>query len=147
MGELVGVGTHQVAIDPEQVPVYRKHLVEARQKAQEDYDKTVLSLAGGALGISFAFVKDIAGPGPVLVPFWLMAAWACWGVSSLCVLISFYTSHIGLDRSIQHIDRGEFTYRPGGTAVILTNILNAVGGLSFVLGIGAISVFVYLNVR
>ena len=28
---------------------YRSHLVEARQKAFEDFDKTVLALSGGAL--------------------------------------------------------------------------------------------------
>jgi hypothetical protein len=146
LGDEVGEAG-ELVIDLEQVPEYRKHLVQARQKAQEDFDKTVLSLSAGALGISFAFVKDIIGPGPVVTPFWLMTSWACWAGSSLSILISFYMSHIALDRSIQRIDKGEFIYRPGGFAAILTSILNAVGGISFVLGIGAISLFVYSNLR
>ena len=44
---------------------YRAHLVSAAQKAQEDFDKTLLALSGGALGVSFAFVKDIVGDGSV----------------------------------------------------------------------------------
>jgi len=42
----------------ESLQEYRTHLVAAEQKAQEDYDKTVISLSGGALGISFAFIVD-----------------------------------------------------------------------------------------
>jgi len=46
----------------ENLQEYRKHLVAAEQQVQADFDKTVLSLSGGALGISFAFVKN-----PVIV--------------------------------------------------------------------------------
>lgn len=42
-----------------------KFLRDADQQAQTDYEKTVLSLSGGALGISFAFVKDIVGSKPL----------------------------------------------------------------------------------
>lgn len=38
---------------------YRKWLVEADHKASQAYDKALLTLAGGALGISFAFLKDL----------------------------------------------------------------------------------------
>ena len=57
---------------------YRLHLVAAEQKAQEDFDKTILSLSGGALGVSFVFLKDIVGPEHVAAPAWLFAAWLTW---------------------------------------------------------------------
>jgi len=138
---------HNPHIDESAVPAYRAHLVQARQKAQEDYDKTVLSLSGGALGISFAFVKDIVGSGPTASPHLLMLAWVAWGLSSACVLISFYTSHITLERAIKQIDRGEYRYQPGGKAATLTHALNALGGIAFVLGVAAIAVFVNSNLR
>jgi hypothetical protein len=37
---------------------YRSLLVQTWQKAQDDFDKAVLSLSGGALGVSFIFLKD-----------------------------------------------------------------------------------------
>jgi hypothetical protein len=36
---------------PEHLVDYRKLLVGAEQKAQEDFDKTVLALSGAALGV------------------------------------------------------------------------------------------------
>ena len=57
---------------------YRKWLVSAEQKSQEDFDKTILSLSGGALGISFVFLKDVIGPLPILQPGFLLAAWLAW---------------------------------------------------------------------
>ena len=63
----------------EQLKEYRNWLIAAEQKAQEDFDKTVLSLSGGALGISFAFVKDIVGDQPLIKTKFLLTAWIAWG--------------------------------------------------------------------
>ena len=41
---------------------YRALLVQTWQKTQDDIDKAILSLSGGALGVSFVFLKDIVGP-------------------------------------------------------------------------------------
>ena len=82
---------------------YRKHLQTAEQKSQEDFDKTVLSLSGGALGISFVFLKDVIGPNPVVNPGMLFAAWVAWGSSTFCVLASYYASHLALRRAIRHL--------------------------------------------
>lgn len=43
---------------------WREHLVSAEQKSQEDLDKALLSLSGGALGVSLIFLKDVIGQGP-----------------------------------------------------------------------------------
>lgn len=36
--------------------MYYEHLVEARQQAYADYDKTLVALAGGAFGVSALFI-------------------------------------------------------------------------------------------
>ena len=59
---------------------YRESLEALKQKSQDSYDKTVLSLSAGALGLSFAFVKDIVGSWPPQAYAWLFAAWVSWGV-------------------------------------------------------------------
>ena len=59
---------------------YREWLVVAEQKSQENFDKTVLTLSGGALGISFAFLKDIVGPQPIILSVFLLTAWFAWEI-------------------------------------------------------------------
>ncbi|MDD5774068.1 MAG: hypothetical protein PHX78_11450 [bacterium] len=84
---------------------YRNHLVAAEQKAQEDFDKTVLSLSGGALGISFAFIKDIVGAGPFEKLFFLLFSWISWSSSIIIVLLSFFFSHLALRQAINQVDK------------------------------------------
>jgi hypothetical protein len=130
-----------------QLEEYRTHLVEARQKAFEDFDKTVLALSGGALGVSFAFVKDLVGPGPLSCKSCLLTAWICWGTSVVTVLISYFSSQLALDRSIAEVDAGSRPRRPGGVFWWLTTILNALGGLLFLLGLILLIVFVSHNLE
>jgi hypothetical protein len=37
---------------------YRAQLVAVQRKSEEAFDKTVVTLSGGALGVSFAFVTN-----------------------------------------------------------------------------------------
>jgi hypothetical protein len=86
------LATQQVSADGsiDDLDGYREHLVQALQKAHEDFDKTVLTLSGGALVVSITFVKDIVGPGSVIHKGLLMLSWFCWGISVTSVLISYY---------------------------------------------------------
>jgi hypothetical protein len=126
---------------------YRTHLVEARQKAFEDFDKTVLTLSGGALAVSITFVKDLLGPGALSYERCLLSAWVCWGVSVLTVLVSYYSSQLTLNRAINQIDSGTRSSRPGGLFRVFTLTLNAVGGLLFLAGLILLIVFVSRNLE
>ena len=61
---------------------YRRSLVALRQDAQVDYDKAILTLSGGALGISFAFFRDITGKLGTGHAGFLLAAWIFWHSAS-----------------------------------------------------------------
>lgn len=125
---------------------YRKWLVAAEQKSQEDFDKTVLSLSGGALGISFVFLKDVIGPRPLVLSGFLLAAWLAWAFSTFSVLISFYLSHLALRCAIAQVDDGTIhEQQPGGTFACLTAMLNAMGALLFLVGVCCITVFAGAN--
>jgi hypothetical protein len=127
---------------------YRRHLQTAEQKSQEDFDKTVLSLSGGALGISFVFLKDVIGPNPVVSPNLLFAAWVAWGSSTFCVLASYYASHLALRRAIRQVDDGTIRkQKPGGAFGRLTALLNAAGALLFLVGVFAIVFFANANLK
>ena len=126
---------------------YRNHLVEARQKSFDEFDKTVLTLSGGGLAVSIAFVKDLLGPGTLYLKTFLLSSWFCWVFSLLTVLVSHYLSQLTLDRAIQEIDAGARPKRPGGPFRILTLILNALEGLLFVAGLILLIIFVSNNLE
>lgn len=125
---------------------YRKWLVAAEQKSQEDFDKTVLSLSGGALGISFVFLKDVIGPQPIVQSGFLLAAWLAWAFSTISVLTSFYLSHLALRRAISQVDAGTiYAQPPGGAFARSTAFLNAIGAILFLVGVCCITVFAGAN--
>lgn len=127
---------------------YRKWLISAEQKAQDDFDKAVLSLSGGALGISFVFVKDIAGPGEILDAGMLLFAWFSWALSSLSILASYFFSHLALRKAIKQCGDGSiYSQTPGGIFSLLTGCLNALGAALFVAGVLSISAFAYSNMK
>jgi len=130
----------------DQLKEYRKHLVLAEQKAQEDFDKAVLSLSGGALGISIAFMKDIIGTDPAVQLVLLLAAWACWGLSVVIILWSYFTSQRAMREAIKQVDVGKiYNTHPGGNPDKLTAIFNFIAGVLFPLGVGFMAAFVWFN--
>ncbi len=125
---------------------YKDHLLAAQQKAQEDFDKTVLSLSGGALGVSFVFIKDIVGGGPFDKPCFLLLSWIMWASSITAVLVSYFFSHLALRRAICQVNENKIhNEHPGGCWDIITAILNICGGLLFLAGVAAIIYFVSYN--
>lgn len=84
---------------------FREVLIKVSFDQQNSYDRNVLVLASGALGVSLIFIKDIA-PGPLYaVPFALFGAWALLVICLLSTLISFVTSKKAIDLQIAIVDR------------------------------------------
>ncbi|WP_374562557.1 hypothetical protein [Ideonella sp.] len=124
---------------------YRKLLVEAERKGQEEFDKTVLSLSGGALGVSFVFLKDVIGNQPLDLPGLLIAAWVSWGFSTLAVLLSYHLSIHTIRRCIEQIDRCQRDESFGGVYAEWTKRLNVAGAVLFFVGVISITVFAAFN--
>jgi len=125
---------------------YRDHLIKAEQKAQEDFDKTVITLSGGALGISFAFVKDVVGPDDLVKLCLLYWAWVMWGTSLIAVLFSYFFSHLALRKAVKQADEKTLYHqRVGGGFDIVTAGLNISGAILFVIGVILMILFVKSN--
>jgi hypothetical protein len=125
---------------------YRAYLVQAAQKAQDDFDRALLSLSGGALGISFAFIKDVVGQGPFESPGYLFFAWLCWGISIIFALTSYFVSGLAFRRSIDQVDRQTIRpEHPGGLFDTITGACNILGGVLFFVGVMLIAYFVWHN--
>ncbi len=76
----------------------RKDYIESEHHAQDQVDKAVLTLSGGAFGVSFAFMNDVVGNDPHHLG-WILAAWVAWGLSITLILITFYTSNEAFRRA------------------------------------------------
>jgi len=122
---------------------YRAHLYQLEQKAQESFDKSVLSLSGGALGVSFAFTESFVGRPPYSMQILLALAWIAWAASIVAVLTSFFTSTIALRKELA---RGlPAADGRGNRFDTITGVLNVIGGLLFPTGVVLLAVFVLKN--
>jgi len=127
---------------------YRNTLETLERESQQSYDKAVLTLSGGALGISFAFVSDFLDKSNVICSGWLLTAWISWGVSVSAILFSFFFSNLALRKAIDQVDKKTIQKeRPGGSFDTITAFLNAAGGLLFLVGVISIIIFVIANMR
>lgn len=124
---------------------YRRLLQELENKAQEEYDKTVILLSTGALGLSFTFLKDIVNLKDAHSMYLVVGAWICWAISASSVLYSFYTSRSALRRAIDDLDNNkEHDNNPFDR---LTGMLNFWSGTFFVAGLFFMIAFVKINIR
>jgi len=125
---------------------YRQHLVLAEQKAQEDFDKTVVSLSGGGLGISFAFVDKFIKAGQPTHHGLLFAAWIAWALSIVAVLASYFVSVRALRKAIQQTDAKQIhNEKPGGWWSPLVDVYNVAGLVLFLVGVVLLVMFVGFN--
>jgi hypothetical protein len=118
---------------------HRKWLVSAYEGATQWFDKAIMTLSGGALGVSIAFIHDVA---PKPEHKWLLGvAWILFALSLLLILISFLTSQRAIldmirqiDEDVEKVVRGKATDR-----------LNRAAAGSFVLGAIFLVIFALYN--
>ena len=127
---------------------YRKKLLEWEQKIGESYDKTLITLSGGALGLTIAFVKDIVGKDAIECVFLLLVSWIAWTVSLTSLLATLYFAQFAYRRTIEQLDAGTiYNETPGGGYTGVIHFLNAAGGIGFIIGVIAIVRFAYINLN
>lgn len=71
---------------------YFKEVSEHRAKNQDSYDKYLVQLAAGGLGLSFAFIKLIDDPSKLVSEEAIIIAWLGWAVAVISTLTSFKTA-------------------------------------------------------
>jgi hypothetical protein len=125
---------------------YRDTIRQAFFQSQADYDKTLITLSSGALGISIVFVKDVIGSAVILRASLLLSAWLLWAGSLTITLGAFLTGALFLDRALTMLkdlkvtadDTRKTPNRIQTGAAVLS-------GLLFVGGVVCISLFAYYN--
>ena len=127
---------------------YRRVIEERYAEVCAEYDRTVLLLAGGGLGVSFAFVKDVVpGPSPDTIPL-LVASWSALGVALASVLLAMLFGQLALRKALRQVDAGAIrSSSPGGWQAYATNCLNFAAAGSLVAGIILLAFFAASNLR
>lgn len=134
-------------MDEKQKEIYRNQLLEAEQKIGEGYDKTLITLSGGALAISIAFINDVVGTNSISNGEFLAVAWSSWALSLTSLLLAFYFGGHAYRHAIETLDSNKLnSNNPGGKYSTLTKWLNAVGGLSFLVGVVTFLYFCFRNI-
>jgi len=123
----------------------REWTLKTKHQASLDFDKAVMTLAGGSIGVTLAFLDKVAKP-PMNWPGLLWFSWIALTVSLLAILASHLTSIKAHERVIDTTDavlRGdsesENTIKSGcwGTATMSLNwasaILLTVGLVMFII--------------
>jgi hypothetical protein len=117
-------------------------LEEARTTAQESA-RTVLTLATGALAISVAFYKDIAGETPRFT-LCLGFSWLCFLASIICVMVGYQCRFSNLRQWRLYLS-GVRQEKPPTRQSRIMRWLVLGSMIAFVLGAAALAVFAYIN--
>lgn len=131
----------------EELMKYRDDLLSTLRFLNESYDKILVTLAGGALGLSIAFLKDVIDLESVVYPQFLLAAWFAFILSLATVLGRIFFGIEAYRRAIRQLDDGTiYENRPGGPSAIITRALHALSAVFLLVGLISIATFSYLNV-
>jgi hypothetical protein len=122
------------------------------------YDQWILTLSGGAIALSLAFLEKIASHPEPNTLFLLGLAWFFLMVALLTGLVSLLTAQYSALRQIEILDAEYREWREQGEQgpmpktpkpnryAGLTDILNRVSAPSFVLGVLFLCAFAYANI-
>jgi hypothetical protein len=117
-------------------------------ESQAEYDKQLLALSAGLLGVLLAFVKDIVPLQHAICKQLLYWGYGCLGFCVLAVLISFQLSIFALRKVRSHWkaeydERDSSSFPYGWDKVIF--IVNIMNGIIFAVGLGLCLSFIIRN--
>ncbi|MCL5429658.1 MAG: hypothetical protein M1347_07680 [Chloroflexi bacterium] len=128
---------------------YRDVLRQEYQKNSEDFDKTILSLASGSLGISAGFLNQIVpDPQPGTMPL-LVIAWALMAASLIAIVLSYLQAIDCRKKLIEQIDQAvqshhepKWKISPAATRLSLASAACLILGIGFYLAFAAWNLFI-----
>ena len=137
----------------------RAQLVKNGFEAYRDYDKWLMTVAGSALALSITFLKDIVPFASAKFTGFALGAWASLLLSITACLVSVLLSPVAHDYYRKCMDEigtaegfgydfwGKVRIRQNeGVVALLTRICNCLALGLFVLGMGFLIAFVWVNV-
>ena len=126
---------------------YRADLVETEKFLKDNYDKLVITLSGGALALSLAFLKDIVNLDKAVSLWLLILSWSCFILSLSAVLGAISFGIEAHRRAIHQVDEGIIHQQiPGGFWSKLTKNFHRSSALLLLTGLICLAIFVFINI-
>jgi len=126
---------------------YRNLLISTQHQLNDSYDKLVVTLAGGALGLSIAFLKDIVSLEIATHKWLLIFSWLLFIVSLASIFCEILFGIEAYKKAVNQLDSKTIREeKVGGLFSSLTKWFSRIAAITLVTGLLTISVFIYLNV-
>ena len=127
---------------------YREKIVDTLIAIEWEYEKMIVYLSGGSIGISFTFLTDLydilfkkENPDFSI----LYISWFLSFLSLAIILINHRFDIKAYEKTIDQIDRNViYQEKPGGNYTRIVHCLNFVSGITCLLGIGFLITFIFL---
>ena len=129
---------------------YRDHVISNSLKSQQIYDRVLLSLASGALGISVSFINNLINVKLSISKHYLFIAWAAWVFSLLLLLISHLFSSKAWERTLEQIDNDSLYNDLSKIGEPFTSRIekcNNWGLIIFILGLFSFASYLFINLE
>ena len=138
-------------LDNETYLSIRKAYDDAELEVSGRYDKWLLTLSGGALGLSITFIEKISKNPTKDTFIWLLISWGFLVCSLLFTLLSLITSQSAIRENRKEL---ESVYYEENTEehsspkwfTRLTNLLNWSSLFLFILGVAFLCIFSFINI-
>ena len=115
---------------------YVTQLRDARERASTTYCKAVMTLSGGALALSLAFIRDVTGDdGYVIGGDLLVWSWISFAGSIAAILMAMLMSQASLRGMIKQVYANKPPALEGRWYTIVTTCLNVLAAAGFVVGV------------
>ena len=125
----------------------RRQLIDAENQVAGRFDKSVLTLSGGALALSLTFLKELAGPDPERTGL-IYGAWLFLGLAIAFMLVSLLTSQRAYQRQrelLNALQHGDDVSAESNSPAWWTQSLNLASIGAFLFGVALIAWFVGHN--
>jgi hypothetical protein len=125
---------------------HRKLLTDLKIHSESEFDSALLTVSGGALGLSIGFARDLIGPDPVHESL-VLWAWGAWALTLILIIGSHFLSALAMQAAIDSLDAKRKEGDDGGRPGRILPLLNGAAGIAFVAGMAFFAIFVHLNWR
>lgn len=126
--------------------VLRDRLLESRQANYENLDKAILSLSSATLALSLAFFKDVVPIEQAVHIDVLFTSWICLGLTIGFNLVSFWAAQSAHDLRLAEIGGDKEAQAGAKRYSTLTEWLNRIGIVLYLIAICCSIIFVIMNV-
>jgi len=116
-----------------------KIILEMRDYAQEQFDKLIVYLNGGALVLTIGFVKDITKVTKETDTTLLICSWSSFVISLLLILLSHKSALLSTDLELKGKEKISDNFD------IITTILNWMSFIILIIGLFLFIIFISKN--